>query len=205
MDRALVLLVSLFMAGCTPLANSAGGAAPTTRTPAPCPVTLAYQLPPDEVIEWSASGSTSALPHEQVVEAARRTNWVGGGGIWVALPPDGIVTWGTTTQGSKFGLFAYGVGRVLNEKLARSQMVIEDAAKPFFHRLEFEGDEILRWRPLGPKTRVVLDPRRSKRILPGTPDGARNFRAPGFACLQTGLHQANTGFLQQARRNDLRR
>ena len=112
MDRALVLLVSLFLAGCTPLANSAGGAAPTTRTPAPCPVTLAYQLPPDEVIEWSASGSTSALPHEQVVEAARRTNWVGGGAIWVALPPDGIVTWGTTTQGSKFGLFAYGIGRV---------------------------------------------------------------------------------------------
>ena len=111
MDRALVLLVSLFLAGCTPLANSAGGAAPT-RTPAPCPVTLAYQLPPDEVIEWSASGSTSALPHEEVVEAARRTNWVGDGGIWVALPPDGIVTWGTTTQGSKFGLFAYGVGPV---------------------------------------------------------------------------------------------
>ena len=74
MDRALVLLVSLFLAGCTPLANSAGGAAPTTRMPAPCPVTLAYQLPPDEVIEWSASSSTRALTHEQVVEAARRNS-----------------------------------------------------------------------------------------------------------------------------------
>jgi hypothetical protein len=112
MNRALVLLVSLFLAGCTPLANSAGSAAPTTRTTAPCPVTLAYEMPPDEVIEWSARGSTSALTHEQMVEAARQTNWVGGGGIWVALPPDGIVTWGTTTQGSKLGLFAYGVGRV---------------------------------------------------------------------------------------------
>src|SRR5438552_17849805 len=111
MDRALVLVATLFLAGCTQLAGSAGGAAPTTRTPAPCPVTLAYQLPPDEVIEWWASGSTSSLTHEQVVEAARKTNWVGGGGIWVALPPDGIVTWGTTTQGPKFGLFRYGVGR----------------------------------------------------------------------------------------------
>lgn len=52
-------------------------------------------------------------------------------------------------------------GERLLQELARGQMVIEDAAKPFFHRLEFEGDEILRWRPLGPKTRVVLDPHRS--------------------------------------------
>src|SRR5438876_6890216 len=117
MDRALVLVATLFLAGCTPLADSAGGAAPTTRTPAPCPVTLAYQLPPDEVIEWGASGSTSSLTHEQVVEAARKTNWVGGGGIWVGLPPDGIVTWGTTTQGSKFGLLAYGIGRVTADAL----------------------------------------------------------------------------------------
>jgi hypothetical protein len=112
MSRAVLLLAWLIVAGCTPLADSAGASPTSATTPGTCPVTLAYELPPDEVIEWSASGSTSSMTHEQVVEAAKRTNWVGGGGIWVALPPDGVVTWGTTTHGSKFGLFAYGSGRM---------------------------------------------------------------------------------------------
>jgi hypothetical protein len=115
MGRSVPFLLSLILAGCTPLAGSAGAAPTSANALGPCPVTLAYQLPPEEVIEWSASGSRSAMTHEQVVEAAKRTNWVGGAGIWVALPPDGVVTWGTTTTGSKFGLFAYGTGRVTAE------------------------------------------------------------------------------------------
>lgn len=46
-------------------------------------------------------------------------------------------------------------------ELTRGQMVIEDVARPFFRQLEYDGEEVLRLRPLGPGTRVVLDPKRS--------------------------------------------
>ena len=40
-------------------------------------------------------------------------------------------------------------------------MVIEDVARPFFRQLEYDGEAVMRLRPLGPGTRVVLDPERS--------------------------------------------
>ena len=54
-----------------------------------------------------------------------------------------------------------GAGESVLLEMARGQMVIEDVARPFFRQMEYDGEEVLRLRPLGPKTRVVLDPGRS--------------------------------------------
>ncbi len=90
----------------------------TTQSPvafassAPCPVTLAFQGPPDQVIDWARAGASPAMSHEQAVESAKQTNWVGANGIWIPLPPDGRVTWGTSTSSSKFPVWLTASGVV---------------------------------------------------------------------------------------------
>jgi hypothetical protein len=81
-------------------------------SPAPCPVTLAYQRPPDQVIDWARAGTSPAVSHDEAVEAAKHSNWTGANGIWIALPPDGRVTWGTSTSGSKFPVWLTATGVV---------------------------------------------------------------------------------------------
>jgi uncharacterized protein (DUF433 family)/DNA-binding transcriptional MerR regulator len=49
----------------------------------------------------------------------------------------------------------------LIEELAISQTVMEEVAKPFFLKLEYDSDEVSRLRPLGKGTRIVLDPHRT--------------------------------------------
>jgi len=106
--RPFVLtLATLLLAACT----SVGGL-PGASPVAVCPVTLAFQVPPDEVIDWSLSVGNSGRTREQEREATKAMNWAGGGGIWVVLPSDGVVTWGSPTNGSKFGLFVSGSGLV---------------------------------------------------------------------------------------------
>jgi len=77
-----------------------------------CPVTIAFQRPPDEVIDVARAGSTSQMSHDQAVEAAKRTNWASTDGIWIPLPSDGVVTWGSATSGSKFPVWPLAAGRV---------------------------------------------------------------------------------------------
>jgi len=100
--------LAVVLAACRPVAGSPAA----TAVAAPCPVTLAFQLPPDEAIDFMRAGSSAQPTHEEAVAAARRTNWAGNDGIWVVLPNDGVVTWGSTTFGSKFGLYAFGTGRM---------------------------------------------------------------------------------------------
>jgi len=54
-----------------------------------------------------------------------------------------------------------GASESLLLELARGQMVIEDVARPFFRQLEYNGEEVMLLRPLGPSTCVILDPRRA--------------------------------------------
>ena len=77
-----------------------------------CPVTIAFQRPPDEVIDIARAGSIPQMSHDQALEAATRTNWVGTDGIWTPLPTDGVVTWGSATSGSKFPVWSLATGRV---------------------------------------------------------------------------------------------
>lgn len=104
--------LALVLAACGPLAGSPA-AAPSAAPPyvASCPVTLAFQRPPDEIIDWAYAGSNPAITHEQAVELARTTNWAGSEGIWIALPATGIVRWPSVMSGSKFPLYAVAVGR----------------------------------------------------------------------------------------------
>jgi hypothetical protein len=81
-------------------------------SPASCPITLAFQRPPDQVIDWARAGASPAISHEQAVELARATNWTGADGIWIPLPSDGRVTWGTSTSGSKFPVWLTASGTV---------------------------------------------------------------------------------------------
>jgi len=105
---ARLLLLGILLAACTPL-----GGSPASPSPAlACPVTLAFQVPPDEVIDWARGVGNSGRTREQERDATRNTNWAGGDGIWVVLPSDGVVTWGSPAYGSKFGLFVSGSGRV---------------------------------------------------------------------------------------------
>ncbi len=52
------------------------------------------------------------MTHEQAVELARQTNWAGSDGIWIPLPTDGRVTWGTSTFASKFPIWLTASGTV---------------------------------------------------------------------------------------------
>jgi hypothetical protein len=96
------------MAAC----SSLGGSPALPPAVAACPVTRAFQRPPDEVIDWARAVGNSGRTREQEREATHNTNWAGGDGIWVVLPGDGLVTWGSPTYGSKLGLFVSGSGRV---------------------------------------------------------------------------------------------
>jgi hypothetical protein len=102
------VVLALAMAAC----SSPGGSPAPPLAVAACPVTRAFQRPPDEVIDWARAVGNSGRTREQEREATKSTNWAGGDGIWVVLPPDGVVTWGSPTNGSKFGLFVSGSGLV---------------------------------------------------------------------------------------------
>ena len=111
MAQTLVLaLATLSLAACTTLG---GLAAPASSVGVgACQVTRAFQRPPDEVIDWARAAGNSGRTRDQEREATKSTNWAGGDCIWVVLPGDGLVTWGSPTHGSKFGLFVSGSGRV---------------------------------------------------------------------------------------------
>lgn len=79
--------------------------APAATSSAPCPVTQVFQRPPDQVIDWARAGASPAISHDQAVELAAQTNWAGSDGIWIPLPSDGRVTWGTATSASKFPIW----------------------------------------------------------------------------------------------------
>jgi len=103
-----LFLLGFLLAACTPLGGSPASASPVAE----CRVTLAFHVPPDEVIDWARSAGNSGRTREQEREATKNTNWAGGEGIWVVLPPDGVVNWGSSAHGSKFGLFVAGSGSV---------------------------------------------------------------------------------------------
>jgi hypothetical protein len=96
----------------SPVAARAAEPTAAATSPANCQVTLAFQRPPDQVIDWARSGASPAVTHEQAVQLAKDTNWAGADGIWIALPSDGRVTWGTPTFGSKFPVWVLGNGAV---------------------------------------------------------------------------------------------
>ncbi len=50
--------------------------------------------------------------------------------------------------------------KVLIEDLAKGQYVFENVVKPFFRKIEYQNEAIRYW-PLEPKGRIVLDPQRS--------------------------------------------
>jgi len=111
MAGTLVLaLATLALAACTTLGGSPAPA--SSVRPGACPVTRAFQRPPDEVIDWARAVGNSGRTRDQEREATKNTNWAGRDGIWLVLPGDGLVTWGSPTYGSKFGLFVSGSGRV---------------------------------------------------------------------------------------------
>ena len=61
-------------------------------------------------------------------------------------------------------IFARGSGNAAEPELIdlkTMQRVFDRFISPSFKNLEFRGDEIARWFPLGPGTRVVIDPQRS--------------------------------------------
>src|SRR2546422_354858 len=93
MPRTLVLaLATLVLAACTTLGGSPAPA--SSVRPGACPVTRAFQRPPDEVIDWARAAGNSGRTRDQEREATKSTNWAGRDGIWVVLPGDGFVTWG---------------------------------------------------------------------------------------------------------------
>jgi len=49
----------------------------------------------------------------------------------------------------------------LLKDVTNGQMVFDTIARTFFKQIEYAGDDVLRLRPLGPDTRIVLDPQRS--------------------------------------------
>ena len=61
-------------------------------------------------------------------------NWLGRDGLWVSLPPDGVVTWGTATWPSKLWTYALVPGRAAGA--ARRV----DGPTPAGVRVEFNGD-----------------------------------------------------------------
>ena len=48
----------------------------------------------------------------------------------------------------------------LVEELAIGQMVMEETAKPFFLKLEYMGNEVSKYRPMGSGSSIILDPNR---------------------------------------------
>lgn len=85
------------------------------QTPLPsalasCPWTSAKQHPPDQVLEVVRAGANPQPTLDEVAAAAARDNWAGSDGIWLSLPPDGRVTWGSPTLSSKFWAYAIVAG-----------------------------------------------------------------------------------------------
>jgi hypothetical protein len=103
-------IVACLLIGCGPQ-DSTSSAAPTAVTSPPsCRVTLAFQRPPDQIIDWARAGANPPVSHDEAVEHSKRTNWVGADGIWISLPANGRVTWGTHATGSKFPLWMTASG-----------------------------------------------------------------------------------------------
>jgi hypothetical protein len=70
-------------------------------------------VPPQEVADFMMGGSSlynassqawSSRPSRETWAAV--ANWVGHDGIWISLPTDGLVTWGTPEWPSKFWVYA---------------------------------------------------------------------------------------------------
>jgi hypothetical protein len=99
-----IVALALLSAACAP------AAAPPSPAPSlrgPCPVTLAHQIPPDQVIEFVRGGVMPPVTFEQVKhDMEERGNWFGSDGLWISLPYDGVVTWGSPTFASKFWAYA---------------------------------------------------------------------------------------------------
>jgi hypothetical protein len=124
MNRA-VLVAALVLGACGPLGGSpAPNAAPADAEPrihsAPvtrdgCQPTIARMVPPQEIADFMMGGS-SRLNWTAQAWAARPTreawaataNWAGQDGIWIDLPTDGVVTWGTAEWPSKFPVYVVG-------------------------------------------------------------------------------------------------
>ena len=105
--RALALAIAaLALAGC---ASSFAERAASVRD---CPVTLSRQLPPDEVIEFIRAGVNPPVTFDQVRDDMRaHGNWYGRDGLWISLPSDGIVRWGSATWPSKLWTYSLVPGR----------------------------------------------------------------------------------------------
>jgi hypothetical protein len=79
---------------------------------AACPWTNAKQRPPDQAIEVMRAGTNPPITFEEAVAATATQNWAGKDGVWVSLPPDGRVTWGSPKDGSKFWAYSLVPGHV---------------------------------------------------------------------------------------------
>lgn len=81
-------------------------ASAAARVPTACAVTLAFQQPPDQVRESARAGANVGT------DAGQAANWAGSSGIWVPLPDDGRVTWGSASRASKFPIWVTVSGAV---------------------------------------------------------------------------------------------
>ncbi len=127
--RTVVLFLASVVAACGPVGGSAvpasndqpaavvTGAAVGDAHLGPCAPTFAHMVPPQEVADFMMRGSSRYNATAEAWNArpsleswAASENWVGNEGIWVSLPTNGLVSWGSTTSTSKF--WTYVVGRV---------------------------------------------------------------------------------------------
>jgi hypothetical protein len=117
------------------LVVSCGATRPeTARASDPgCAWTKVAQVPPDVVIEFIRGGQQPQKSFDQVRNDTGTANFSGAGDIWISLPRDGRVTWGSATESSKFWVYALAAGEV--SVTARRL----DAASPAGFRSAFNG------------------------------------------------------------------
>jgi hypothetical protein len=77
---------------------------------------LVRQIPPDQIIEFMRAGLSPPQTFDEVRESIRTTgNWYGSDDLWISLPANGVVTWGSSTWPSKFWTYALVPGRASGE------------------------------------------------------------------------------------------